>query len=282
MDSEFTSIEVQPLSGNLGARIGGVDLSGELSNSQFSEIRDAFHKYSVVVFPEQHLEPEAHVRFAQRWGEININRFFTPVEGHPMIAEVRKEPDHEHNIGSVWHTDHSYDKAPAMGSVLSARIVPEFGGDTLFSSMYMAYDNLSPGLRKALEGLKAVHSSRHVFGAMENSERKLTGRTGNPELAKQDSSHPIVITHPGSGRKALYVNPQFTTHIEGWTVEESAPLLNYLYQHGTNPHFTARLSWQEGMVTIWDNRATWHCALNDYQGQRRLLHRITIEGVPLS
>ncbi|NNE23959.1 MAG: TauD/TfdA family dioxygenase, partial [Rhizobiales bacterium] len=119
MDSEFTSVSVKPLSGNLGAEIGDVDLSGELTNSQFSDIRDAFHRYSVIVFRDQHLKPEAHLRFAQRWGDININRFFTPVEGHPMIAEVRKEPDHEHNIGSVWHTDHSYDEAPALGSVLS-------------------------------------------------------------------------------------------------------------------------------------------------------------------
>ena len=282
MDTQFSSVTVKPISGTLGAEIRGVDLSGDLSNSQFSEIRDAFHKYSVIVLPDQNLEPEAHLRFAQRWGEININRFFTPVEGHPMIAEVRKEPEHDTNIGATWHTDHSYDIAPALGSVLSARVVPEFGGDTLFSSMYMAYDALSPGLKQALEGLKAVHSSRHVFGEMKSAERTLTGRTGNPELAKQDSAHPIVITHPGSGRKAVYVNPQFTTHIAGWTAEESAPLLNYLYQHGTNPHFTTRLSWQKGMITMWDNRATWHCALNDYPGQRRLLHRITIEGVPLN
>lgn len=281
MDNDFTAVSVKPLSGNLGAEIGDVDLSAELSNSQFGEIRDAFHKYSVIVFRDQHLEPDAHLKFARRWGGININRFFTPVDGHPMIAEVRKEPDQEKNIGSGWHTDHSYDKAPALGSILSARIVPEFGGDTLFSSMYMAYDALSPGLKKTLSGLKAWHSSRHVFGTAEGSETSKTGRIGKAGLATQDTAHPIVITHPGGGRKALYVNPEFTTHIDGWTAEESKPLLEYLYDHGASPHFTCRLSWQAGTVAMWDNRATWHCALNDYSGQRRLMHRITVEGVPL-
>ncbi len=281
MSRDFKSISVNPLSGNLGAEIAGVDLSGALTNAQFSEIRDAFHRHSVIVFRDQELDPDDHLAFARRWGEINVNRFFTPVEGHPMVAEVRKEPDQTENIGSGWHTDHSYDTAPALGSILVARVVPEFGGDTLFSSMYMAYDMLSPGLQKVLEGLKAWHSSRHVFGPNAGAETSRTGRIGNPDKATQDSLHPMVITHPGSGRKALYVNPEFTTHIDGWSHEESAALLGYLFQHGANPHFTCRLSWAEGTLAMWDNRATWHCALNDYPGQRRLMHRITVEGEPL-
>ncbi|MGI9464620.1 MAG: TauD/TfdA dioxygenase family protein [Aestuariivirgaceae bacterium] len=281
MPDEFTSITVRPLSGNLGAEIAGVDLSQALTNAQFSEIRDAFHRHSVIVFRNQDIDPDDHLAFARRWGEINVNRFFTPVEGYPMVAEVRKEPDQTHNIGSGWHTDHSYDVAPALGSILVAREVPDFGGDTLFSSMYMAYDALSPGLQKVLEGLKAWHSSRHVFGNAEDSETNRTGRIGNADQADQDTLHPMVITHPSSGRKALYVNPEFTAHIDGWSQKESDALLGYLYQHGANPHFTCRLSWTEGALAMWDNRATWHCALNDYPGQRRLMHRITVEGEPL-
>lgn len=201
-----------------------------------------------------------------------------------MIAEVRKEPDQQKNIGGSWHTDHSYDLAPAMGSILYAREVPDSGGDTLFASMYLAYEALSDGLKETLEGLNAVHSSRHVFGHKTEytGDGGYKGRYNNPELATQDAVHPVIIRHPDSGRKALYVNPGFTLRFEGWTDEESKPLLNYLYQHAVRPEFTCRFKWQNGSIAFWDNRATMHYALNDYQGQRRLMHRITVEGVPLS
>ena len=157
---------------------------------------------------------------------IDINRFFAAVPGYPMIAEVRKEPEQTRNIGGGWHTDHSYDEAPALGSMLYAREVPRTGGDTLFASMYAAYDALSDGLKATLEGLRACHSSRHVFGPEAHARRgDLVGRIGNPELATQDAVHPVVIRHPETGRKALYVNPGFTLRFEGWTEEESRPLL---------------------------------------------------------
>jgi taurine dioxygenase len=271
-------LEIRPLSGTTGAEIAGVDLSQSISDATNASIRDVLGQYGVVVFRDQVLTPAQHIAAARRIGEININRFFTAIDGYPEIALVAKEPDQTMNIGGGWHTDHSYDEHPALGSMLYAREVPETGGDTMFASMYAAYDALSDGLKKTLSGLRAVHSSRHVFGTV---RPEMKGRVGNAELATQDAVHPVVITHPDSGKKALYVNPGFTLRFDGWTAEESMPLLSFLYQHAARPEFTCRLKWRDGTLALWDNRSTWHYALNDYQGQRRLMHRITIEGGPL-
>ena len=236
----------------------------------------------MVFFRDQHLSPEQHIAFAERMGTININRFFKTVPGYPQIAEVRKEPAQTTNIGGGWHTDHSYDQIPALGSILLAREVPARGGDTMFACMALIYDALSDGLKRTLKGLRAVHTSRHVFGVkahQANPERQ--DRFVNPELATQDAVHPVVIRHPESGRPCLYVNANFTTHFQGWTEKESKPLLDFLYAHAARPEFQTRFKWEEGSIAFWDNRATWHYALNDYQGGRRLMHRITIEGVPL-
>jgi taurine dioxygenase len=277
------TIAVRPVSVAVGAEILGFDLADTLPAPTIEAIRDALFQHGVVFFRDQKLTPEQHVAFARRFGEININRFFKAVDGYPMIAEVRKEPEQTGNIGGGWHTDHSYDQAPAMGSILYAREVPETGGDTLFASMYAAYDALSDGLKHTLEGLQALHSSRHVFGVEAYAGRgDLKGRYLNPEAAMQDALHPVVVRHPGSGRKALYVNAAFTVRFVGWTEEESRPLLQYLYQHAARPEFTYRFQWREGSVAFWDNRCTWHYALNDYHGHRRLMHRITVEGPPLS
>ena len=278
----YQHIRVEPVSSNVGAEIAGVDLSAPVPDVVFAEIRRAFGEHGVVFFRDQDLTPEQHIAFAERFAPIDINRFFTAVPSYPMIAEVRKEPEQTRNIGGGWHTDHSYDQVPALGSVLYAREVPRTGGDTLFASMYAAYDALSDGLKATLEGLSARHSSRHVFGYDGRAQQgDLAGRIGNPELATQDAVHPVVIRHPETGKKALYVNPGFTLRFDGWTDEESAPLLQYLYRHATKPEFTCRFHWREGSLALWDNRSTWHFAVNDYHGERRLLHRITIQGSPL-
>lgn len=279
----YSEIEVRQVSTALGAEVGGVDLSCELSETTMREIEDAYCRYSVIFFRGQTLTPEQHIAFAERWSSININRFFQPLDGYPQIAQVVKEADQKDNIGGDWHTDHSYDQIPAMGSVLYALDVPDVGGDTLFSSMYLAYESLSDGMKSTLEGLKAWHSSRHVFGAsIADSEYTKDGRIGNADKATQDALHSVVITHPLSGRKALYVNKDFTVRLDGWTVDESKPLLEYLYEHGARQEFTCRFHWEPGSVAFWDNRATWHYAMNDYHGQRRVMHRITLEGVALS
>ncbi len=267
--------------GNVGAFVREVDLR-RIDAGVVSELREAFAEFEVLFFRDQHLSEDEHIALAEAFGEININRFFQAVDGYPQIAEVRKEPDQQANIGGGWHTDHSYDQVPALGSMLYAREVPIVGGDTLFASMSAAYEGLSAGLKETLAGLRAVHSSRHVFGAAAQREMGTQGRIGNAEAATQDALHPLIIRHPLSGRPCLYVNPAFTVCIEGWTPEESSALLGYLYQWSARPEHTYRLQWQPGTLAFWDNRATWHWAVNDYQGERRLMHRITLEGEALA
>jgi len=273
-------ITVTPASPAVGAEIGNVDIAAGVSDEDFAAIRQAYADYGVIFFRDQHLTPEQHIAWAERWSDINVNRFFRPVDGYPSIAQVLKEADQKLNIGVHWHTDHSYDQIPAMGSILLAREVPASGGDTLFSSQYAAYDALSDGMKETLLGMQADHTSRIAFGQLKpNTNAAIAGdRIGNPQLATQDARHPVIIKHPLSGRPALYVNVDFTTNFTGWTVEESKPLLDFLFAHAADPVFTCRFKWEVGSMAIWDNRAVQHRALNDYQGQRRLMHRITLEG----
>lgn len=279
----YSLIDVRPKSGSVGAEIFGIDLNKEITEEQFLEVKSAFFQFGVIFFRDQKLTPDKEIKFAEKWGKININRFFTHVEGYPKIAMVLKEPNQKKNIGGAWHTDHTYDIEPAMGSILFAHEVPEMGGDTMFASMYSAYETLSEGLKKTLNKMQARHSSQHVFGAARAAKNDDTvGRIQNPEAANQDAVHPVVITHPETGRKALYVNPTFTLGFQGWTDDESKPLLDYLYIHSTKPEFTCRFEWKEGSIAFWDNRATWHLAINDYHGEKRLMHRITIDGTKLN
>ena len=273
-------IEIRPLTGGLGAEIFGADIRDP---AQFPAIFQAFSDHAVVAIRDQDISPDDQVAFAERIGPINVNRFFAKVPDHPKVAMVLKEADQTRAIGERWHTDHSYDEAPAMCSILHCIETPETGGDTTFASMYTAFEGLSEGLKTTLRSLSAWHSSRHVFGkAREVSETAKTGRIGNADAAEQDALHPVVIRHPLSGREALYINPEFTTHFDGWTAAESRPLIEWLERHVTSPEYTCRLRYAPGTVVVWDNRATWHKATNDYHGHRRLMHRITVEGPTLS
>jgi taurine dioxygenase len=274
------SLEIRPSGGGVGAFVDNIDLA-VLDTDQASTLKSALGEHGVLFFRDQDLTTDQHLAVAEHFGGVNVNRFFAHVPEEPRIAEVRKEPDQKANIGGGWHTDHSYDQIPAMGSILLARETPPLGGDTVFANMYLAYDNLSDGLKATLEGMNAVHSSRHVFGKQARYKDRgedLNGRLGNEDAAQQDAIHPVVIKHPLSGKKALYVNPGFTLRFEGWTNEESAPLLQYLYQHASRQEFQYRFQWQNGSIAFWDNRATWHFAINDYTGHRRLMHRVTVEG----
>ena len=275
-------LEVVPVSGGVGVEVHNVDIKSGIDAGTFDELRAAFVEHGLIFLRDQDITPDEHIAFAERWGEININRFFPRLDGYDQIATVTKEPDQTTNIGGGWHTDHSYDHVPAMGSILIARETPPVGGDTLFACMYTAYDTLSDGLKQTLEGMKAVHSSRHIFGEQSSYRDTMKDRFSNPEDATQDAVHPVVITHPESGRKALYVNPGFTLHFDGWTATESKPLLDYLYAHAVQLEHTTRFQWAPGSIAFWDNRCTWHYALNDYHGTRREMHRITIEGSPIS
>jgi len=284
METSYKTIDTTPLSPALGAEISGIDIARGVDDEQFSELRQAFVDYGVIFLRDQDITPDQHIAFAERWGKINVNRFFKATDTHPVIAEVRKEAHQKTNIGAAWHTDHSYDQCPAMGSILYAREVPRVGGDTLFASMYAAYDALSDGLKRMLATMNAEHSSRHSFGEsayVDRDAEEVGGRLGNTAAATQDSLHPVIIRHPLSGRPALYVNGEFTVKFQDWTQKESQPLLDYLYAHASQNEFTCRFSWRPGSVAIWDNRATHHCALNDYFGEHRLMHRITIDGEDL-
>lgn len=278
-EAAYETITVRS-TGAVGALVEYVDLR-EVTDATLAELRRAFADHSVLFFRDQTLTPEQHQAFAERWGTININRFFRPVEGHPAIAEVRKEPAQTSNIGGGWHTDHTYDQIPALGSMLYARELPPLGGDTLFASTCAAYDTLSHGLQDTLAGLRAVHSAQEAFGNTDKNP-DIAGRLGNVTAADVTAVHPVIIRHPLSGRQSIYVNSAFTRRFEGWTEAESRPLLEYLYAHVARPEHTYRFQWQPGSMAFWDNRATWHFAVNDYQGQRRLMHRITLDGEPLS
>jgi taurine dioxygenase len=273
-------MKIMRMTGGLGAEIFGADIRNA---EDFNGIQEAFAQYSVIVLRGQNVQPADHLEFARRFGPINVNRFFKPVDSHPEIATVLKEKDQREAVGEGWHTDHSYDQVPAMGSILHAIEMPPYGGDTLFASMGAAYEALSSSMQQFLDGLTAVHSSRHVFGVnVMDSEAVKSGRLSNAAAAVQDARHPVVITHPLSGRRGLFVNPVFTTHIEQLGHDESAAILAMLYEHCKQPEFQCRVRWQAGDITMWDNRATWHKAINDCHGFRRLMHRITVEGEPLA
>jgi len=277
------SLAIQPNPG-VGAFVDGVDLNS-IDANDVTELRTALGNYGVLFFRDQNLAPEGHIRFAESFGGININRFFQPVDGYPQIAEVRKEAEQTKNIGEMWHTDHSYDQIPALGSVLVARQLPESGGDTIFSSMFAAFDALPDDVKEKILTLTATHSSRYAFGPQAYSgkdPKEFAGRLGNTDVANQDAIHAVAIRHPISGKRAIYVNPNFTLHINELPVEQSEELLSYLYEHCQKEEFTYRYSWEAGSVAFWDNRATWHSAMNDYPGQRRLMHRITVAGTELS
>lgn len=267
-------MKLTKLSGALGAEITQTDLNILMSDG-FTSLRDALFEHGVLVIRDQSLTPDAHIALAERFGTIDINRFFTPVASHPNIAEVRTAPDMKRVIGGTWHTDHSYDPAPAMCSILAALVLPPYGGDTLFASMTVAYEGLSEGFKETLKSLKAVHSDSSF--AQSN-----VGIDADDTAFRAPTVHPVVIAHPATGAPCLYVNGDFTTQFEGWTPEESAPLLTMLYAHATRPEYTCRIAWRPGSVAIWDNRLVQHFACADYAGHARLMHRITVEGQTLS
>ncbi|MDA9368421.1 TauD/TfdA family dioxygenase [Flavobacteriaceae bacterium] len=274
-------MNIQSFGSSCGAIVTDVQLA-TLDDQALERLKRAFIEHGLLFFREQDLPPEAHLRFAQRWGNIVLNKFFQPLDGFPDIAQVRKEKHQQTNIGGGWHTDHSYDEIPALGSILVARVLPETGGDTWFANLYAAYDALSPAMKQRVESLRAVHSNTHLYGDK--------GYYRTTDLAEQlggmdrvgDATHPVVIIHPESGRKALYVNPGHTIGIEGWGSDESQALLEELYAHVAQRQFICVFDWQPGSVVFWDNRCTWHFAQNDYQGQLRLMHRITLAGSRLN
>lgn len=274
-------LQFEHATGAIGSFCNGIQIK-DLTNGEFDAVREEFFNRGVLFFRDQDMTPEDHIAFAERWAEIEVNRFFAPVPEYPQIAQVLKEPDQEKNIGGGWHTDHSYDVIPAMGSILRAIDLPETGGDTMFASVQAAYDGLSDTVKEEIEPLRALHSSRHIFGYSAAEAEEVGERFQNADQANQDAVHPIALKHPETGRKGIYVNAAFTTGVENFDKEASEELLHKLYAECMKPEYHYRFQWKPGSLAMWDNRSTWHWAINDYHGQRRFMHRITMKGVPLS
>ena len=276
----YRHIAVAPLAGALGAEISGVDLARPVGDEAFAEIHRAFLEYQVIFFRGQDMGPAAFEAFARRFGPMSPHRFLKGLDGHPNILEFVTEPEDTHVFAQGWHADVTYQERPVLGAMLHAREVPPVGGDTLFANQYLAYENLSFGMRALLDGLRAVHGSALVYGAKQAQFNVKDGNlsTAKEEAAAAEATHPVVRTHPETGRKALFVNDHYTLRLAGMTAAESAPLLGYLFDHAIRPELTCRFRWTEGAVAFWDNRCTLHTAIADYLGQRRRMHRITIGG----
>ena len=273
-DSNFS---IEPVSGAIGAEILGIDLASPISDQTINDIRKAQHDHLVVFFRDQDITPQQHLAFAKRFGEILEYPLVKGLDDFPQIAPVVKLEHETVNFGGVWHSDTAYLAEPPKAAMLVARELPPYGGDTLFANMYMAYETLSDGMKSMLDGLRAVNSTQKADASATREDRLKTSATAaaSTEIA---SAHPVVRTHPETGRKLLYVNAGHTTRFENMTVEESAPLLNYLYQHQIQPEFTCRFRWQPGSIAFWDNRAAQHNPINDYHGFKRVMHRVTLAG----
>jgi len=271
-----SALAVHPVAGALGAEVSGVDL-GKLDEATVAAIRRAWLEHLVVFFRDQDLSPAQFLAFARRFGEPIEYPFVKGLDDYPEIIPVLKLEHETINFGGIWHSDTAYLERPPMASMLIAREVPPAGGDTEFANMYLAYETLSPGMQRMLARLVAVNSSAAADVSRTREDRiKDSARAG----AKKEyvAAHPVVRTHPETGRRALYVNVAHTVAFEGMTPEESAPLLQYLFRHQVRPDFTCRFRWRPGSIAMWDNRCAQHNAINDYQGHRRLMHRITLAG----
>jgi taurine dioxygenase len=267
-------MEVKRLSGALGAEVIGVDLR-DLSAATVSAVRRAFLEHLVIFFRGQDLTPAQFMAFARAMGKPVEYPFVKGIDGFPEVIEVKKLEHERHNFGGIWHSDTAYLEIPPMGSMLLAREVPPYGGDTEFASQYAAYEALSEGMKELLSGLTAVNASSKADVTRTREDRiKEQGGEKREFIGK----HPVVRTHPETGRKALYVNVAHTARFEGMTEEESAPLLGFLFRHQVRPEFTCRFRWDAGALAFWDNRCAQHNPLNDYHGHRRVMHRITLAG----
>lgn len=277
----YRHIQVRPLSGALGAEIAGVALES-VSDEAFAEIRTALLEHLVLFFRDQALSIDAQKAFGERFGALYIHPYVRAIEGYPDVIEIVKDRDDRKNFGGNWHADLTYLEAPMLGAVLYALEVPPHGGDTLFANMYAAYESLSLGLKSVLHRVRAVHDDRAT--GLYDRERIQSMTLRN--VAMDDSGrpigsryvHPVVRTHPETGRRGLFVNSISTIGFEGMTEAESRPLLNFLCKHLARPEFTCRFRWTAGAVALWDNRCTQHLALNDYHGYRRRMRRVLIGG----
>lgn len=278
MQRRPAGLTVTPISGALGAEVAGIDLA-RLGDAGFAAVHAAFLAHQVLVFRDQHLSSVDYLAVARRFGTPIPYPFATGLEGHPEITTIIKEPHQTSNFGGMWHSDTTYKARPPKATMLMAVDTPPAGGDTIFACQYQAYDTLSDGMKAILRGLHGISSSAKNAAALRGAHLA-TGSMKAAERAGEvlTATHPAVRRHPETGRPALFVNRSHTVAFAELTPQESAPMLDYLFDHQTRPELTARVRWTPGTVVIWDNRSSQHCAINDYDGRRREMWRITLEG----
>jgi taurine dioxygenase len=270
-------LEVRPLSGAIGAEIFGVDLAEAQSADMIQELRAALLEHVVIFFRDQELSPRQLLALAERFGEPAEYPLIKGLPECPLVLPIVKEPHERSNFGGIWHSDTAYLERPALGTLLYALGTPPAGGDTMFANMYLAYETLSEGMRRLLDGLRAVNvAGKPVTLKTREHMHGKRGTAVDPEATS--AVHPVVRTHPETGRKALYVNFAHTLRFEDMTEDESAPILEYLFAHQIKPELTCRFRWRPGSLAFWDNRASQHYPLNDYHGHRRVMHRVTLVG----
>lgn len=270
-------MKIRRIAGALGAVVEGVDLRSPLSADLAGAIRAAWLEHLVIFFRDQPLSSEQFMRFAQAIGTPVEYPFVKGLPEHPEIIRVLKLPHERTNFGGIWHTDTAYLEVPPMASMLLAREVPPFGGDTMWANQYLAWETLSPGMQRMLDGMTAINSSAKADVSKTREDR--LGDSGRTDSrAVYEAVHPVVRTHPETGRKSLYVNVAHTLRFSDMTEEESAPLLRWLHEHQVRPEFTCRFAWDVDSLALWDNRCALHNPVNDYHGHRREMHRITLAG----
>jgi taurine dioxygenase len=278
-----SQIEVRPIAGAIGAEIHNVDVSKDLDEGTIADIRRALLDHCVIFFREQKLDAERHKAFTRRFGKIFIHPNYVGMQSDPEIIVITREPGDKRIVGEEWHADTTMVREPPLGAILYAVEVPPYGGDTLFANQYLAYEALSEGMKGMLSRLRAVHSDRKVAGpqANRNAQRSTKVRE-DADWRETVSAHPVVVTHPETQRKLLYVNASYTQGFEDMTEEESRPLLDYLLEHGHRPEFTCRFRWETGSIAFWDNRCCKHLAIHDAGPFRRIMRRTQICGGPMA
>ena len=281
--TSYQHISVRPISGCVGAEIGGVDIADDLDDAVIAEIRRALLDHLVIFFRDQDLRDiERHKAFTRRFGPLFVHPNFNQGQSNPEIVYLNREPGDTAVAGEKWHADTTMMEAPPMGAILHALEVPDHGGDTLFANQYSAYDTLSDGMKRMLQGLRAVHNDSRVAGPKAGlNARRSTKVREDPDWRMTENEHPVVRVHPETGRKCLFVNSVYVHRLAGMTAEESAPLLNYLYAHAARPEFTCRFRWRAGSVAFWDNRCLMHLAINDSHVTPRRMQRTQIAGTPV-
>jgi taurine dioxygenase len=278
----YRHIEVRPLAGALGAELDGVDLARPLGDEVFGEIHQAFLDHAVIAFRGQRLSPAQQLAFAARFGAPEVHPIVNGSAEHPELVRVWKPAGESASFGTGWHTDNSFFERPSLGSVLYGVVIPPFGGDTIWASTEKAYEALSDELKGLLAGLRGVHSASRAYDPAVVGEHKYRGDAPITyrwsDSIRDEVEHPVIRTHPETGRKSIYVNPMFTLRLVGLPRAESDALLRLLYEHCARPDWTCRFRWSAGALAVWDNRCTWHYALDDYREFERVMHRVTIAG----